>query len=426
MIRRQPTPPAAKPAQSRTVFVLGALILGTAGCSDSDPPAAPADTVAAADTAAEVDSAVAPTTCTTDAECADKLASVPCRKAVCYPDTGACGLAVVDDGSACDDGSSCTSDDRCQGGVCTGVAQMCEDNDPCTDNLCGDDGCFFANNTAPCDDGNPCTTQDTCTAGVCFGQARDCDDGNPCTDDACDEEGGCVHTNNTAPCLDGNGCTIEDVCVEGECRGQAVPGCLNLNPECGDGVCDEIEDCNSCEADCPTCCSAEQIPNCNGGCTTASWVDDGVCDGVLNCSETNWDGGDCEPECGFDGQFDCNGNCAPIADLGNGRCHGGSDGGVDYNCSEFDFDGGDCPLCPDDAVAACIVRCVPAELLENGVCDEELNCAKHEEDNNVCCPPMQTRNCGGTCVSAAIVGDGTCNAAMNCEATGFDGGDCPQ
>lgn len=47
-----------------------------------------------------------------------------------------------------------------------------------------------------------------------------CDDGNPCTDDICDGENGCIHTNNNAFCDDNDPCTPNDVCSNGVCKGE--------------------------------------------------------------------------------------------------------------------------------------------------------------------------------------------------------------
>ncbi|MHC5109614.1 MAG: hypothetical protein ACYTHJ_07025 [Planctomycetota bacterium] len=79
----------------------------------------------------------------------------------------------------------------------------CDDQDPCTDDVCGVDGvCSHAHNAAACDDGDPCTTDDACNAGVCVGGPPACT-GIGCEDcnengqaDECDiADGGSVDSN---------------------------------------------------------------------------------------------------------------------------------------------------------------------------------------------------------------------------------------
>ena len=52
----------------------------------------------------------------------------------------------------------------------------------------------------------------------------DCEDNNPCTDDVCDSEVGCVYSNNNAYCNDGDPLTFNDVCSSGLCVGSASDG----------------------------------------------------------------------------------------------------------------------------------------------------------------------------------------------------------
>jgi hypothetical protein len=52
------------------------------------------------------------------------------------------------------------------------VAVDCNDDNPCTNDLCDPQtGCVHVNNTSPCDDGNPGTPFDSCNAGVCVGSS---------------------------------------------------------------------------------------------------------------------------------------------------------------------------------------------------------------------------------------------------------------
>jgi len=47
-------------------------------------------------------------------------------------------------------------------------APDCDDDNPCTEDLAGDDGCSHKPVVGPCDDGNACTTSSLCVAGTCL------------------------------------------------------------------------------------------------------------------------------------------------------------------------------------------------------------------------------------------------------------------
>jgi hypothetical protein len=222
----------------------------------------------------------------------------PCTTDKCDPKTGQCATLPMKDGVPCDDGTKCTNQDACDQGVCLGVAVNCNDNNPCTDDVCdkqkgcspavltgspcSDDNpctigdtcdagscksgspkvcsapnvcvsatcdvtkngaCTFENLDpgTPCDDGSACTDKDGCSSGKCKGSTVNCDDGNPCTNDVCDPKFGCVTTPNTAPCdADGNACTSGDACKDKVC----VPGVKK--------VCDDGEPCTSDSCDAKT------------------------------------------------------------------------------------------------------------------------------------------------------------------------------
>lgn len=170
--------------------------------------------------------------------CADENS---CTTDSCDDETDAC--VHVNNTDPCGDGNACTSDDVCADGICAGVVTvLCDDKDPCTDNVCDTDSgnCSNPYNTVPCDDGNACSTGDTCDGGKCLGVAVPCDDKNPCTTDSCDEKDGqCIHDNNSSECDDGDVCTIGDACEGGLCTGtldEKNPACIPTTtttlPEC--------------------------------------------------------------------------------------------------------------------------------------------------------------------------------------------------
>ena len=104
-----------------------------------------------------------------------QLAQRPCDDAdtctadACNPASGACVYSQLDNGASCDDGQLCTEKDSCSKGTCKGVNTVCDDSNPCTDDVCApvDGKCVFSNNIKGCDDGDPCTPFDACSLGKC-------------------------------------------------------------------------------------------------------------------------------------------------------------------------------------------------------------------------------------------------------------------
>jgi len=148
-----------------------------------------------------------------------------------------------------------------------------------------------------CDDDNPCTVDVCAGEGVCShadmsgcslcASAGDCNDDDPCTRDACGPDGGCRITELAgclpcevaADCKDTNVCT-RDTCSEGVCRHDIRGACAQCVPDveiCGDAVdndCDGSVDC----AD-PNCAAAP-------GCESAG-CDAEVCG---DCQDNDGDG----------------------------------------------------------------------------------------------------------------------------------------
>ncbi|TNF23689.1 MAG: hypothetical protein EP329_26825 [Deltaproteobacteria bacterium] len=178
---------------------------------------------------------------------------------------GAC-VGQVNLGGACSDGDLCTTGETCQedGSCGMGVAVVCVDSNPCTQDLCDSaQGCRFPPDIGQtCDDDDKCTVSDTCDAdGRCVGAAkceaanacedvscdagtgacstaeRDCDDLNPCTNDSCDPGVGCRHENTAGSCNDGNLCTTGDHCTGGLCVGDAVTCDVANDTLCRENTC---------------------------------------------------------------------------------------------------------------------------------------------------------------------------------------------
>ncbi len=204
------------------------------------------------------------------------------------------------------------------GGGCRTAAD-CDDHNPCTEDICLDDGNCL---TKPMAHGTPCPAADQCHqegfcdgAGECWvGDEVDCDDEDPCTEDSCDpDQGGCTHDpiqgccSSDQDCADqGEGLTCDPEthrCVEGQGGCEADGDCVSDDPcrvgRCGEGgICEfeEVEGCCAADRDCATddpcvsearCdqetnrCRESRIPGC---CSS-----DQDCAGANPCQEGNCD-----------------------------------------------------------------------------------------------------------------------------------------
>ncbi|MSQ81426.1 MAG: hypothetical protein EXR77_00710 [Myxococcales bacterium] len=151
----------------------------------------------------------------------------PCTEDVCDLKSGLCQVNGIS-GPLCDDSNPCTLQDGCASGQCLGLAKVCDDGQPCTIDACdpGSGQCVASQlpQNSPCNDGQSCTTGDICKAKGCAGNPKaegsPCSDGNPCSvDDGC-VGGTCVAAGKEADgsgCTDGNPCTAADSCNNGQC-----------------------------------------------------------------------------------------------------------------------------------------------------------------------------------------------------------------
>ena len=135
---------------------------------------------------------------------------------------GECQVIPKEDGESCDDNSECTNQDRCLKSDCVGSRIECVDSIGCTVDTCDDElGCIFEPVDEKCEDDNRCT-QDICGAFGCENPPEPI--GTVCHQNGCAEIGfcligGCVieEVPNGFPCEDGNSCTGGDSCQEGVC-----------------------------------------------------------------------------------------------------------------------------------------------------------------------------------------------------------------
>ncbi|MFH1529953.1 MAG: hypothetical protein ABIK09_04355 [Pseudomonadota bacterium] len=207
------------------------------------------------------------------------------------------------DGSTADSGTGDTGPEDSMASdtlVDTGPTPDCEVNDDCA-HLSGDPCTFwFCHPTQktckpatfpdgdPCSDDDVCTVGDTCEDGACVSGAvilppEAWDD--PCNELACDPLTGWHPVPVTGPCDDEDPCTSEDQCHAGVCVGG---GDLCPDPGCGDGICQDLEHCESCPEDCgacgTNCCSVHEGKGC----------DDPTCQGAVCgvdvfCCNSQWD-----------------------------------------------------------------------------------------------------------------------------------------
>ncbi|MFO0746174.1 MAG: hypothetical protein U1F43_10940 [Myxococcota bacterium] len=336
-------------ARARTAVALAALVGWTACDALSERPGATSD-------ATIVDTAPPPESCSGDGDCDDGhactvdrclagddgvrhcawsvadgmcFANNVCAAAgelrgglgceVCDPAADARGWTRRDDGASCDDGDACTTGETCAGGECTGQAVDCDDDNPCTREVCDRvAGCVVTPVAGQsCDDGVRCTVDDRCDdAGRCGGQANSCDDGDPCTVDACSELAGCSHVvTDGLACEDGDACSDNDTCQAGTCTAggatncddgntctvdhcDAVAGCVHLptlSPCClgVSSVCDDQNPCtdDQCDALTGACSYAANRASCDDGdpCTLDDVCADLACTGgrARDCDDHN-------------------------------------------------------------------------------------------------------------------------------------------
>ena len=162
-----------------------------------------------------------------------------CRRSVCAPKSGTCGLKDVNETGLCEaDGNPCTPHDRCAKGVCTAGANLCA----CTQNAdceSADDG-NACNGTLYCDKSAADATQWSCAVNLATAVTCDTSSDTACRRAVCAPSTGKCGPKAVfvgQPCDDGEPCTAGDTCVvgakgDGECAaGVAACGCVK-NADC--------------------------------------------------------------------------------------------------------------------------------------------------------------------------------------------------
>lgn len=208
-----------------------------------------------------------------------------------------------------DDGDACTVDSCDATAGCIHAFIVCNDDNPCTDDVCNGGVCEYTpDDTNSCEDGVFCNGTASCLDGSCVAVSAcppigdrclvvtcdeendecditgKCDDGTFCTTDFCDPEtGDCGYIDTCPAAIDPENCLVYGRCDEEAQTCPADP----LEPCCGNGIVEAGEECES-HADCPAgtvcigcTCTTGPDPECAGQ----------VCGGLLNCNP--------EAGCGF-------------------------------------------------------------------------------------------------------------------------------
>ncbi|MCO4760837.1 MAG: hypothetical protein KC502_04995 [Myxococcales bacterium] len=327
-----------------------------------------------------------------------------CSLESCDPKTGKCVVASAKDGTSCDkDGTVCTQGDACKSGACTaGKKRDCDDNKPCTADVCHKlAGCLHNAQAGTCTDGNACTAKDACINGSCQGALVVCNDGKACTKDSCDKQKGCVTAALTGTtCDDGSACTEKDVCTAGVCKGGAAKSC------------DDSNACTKDSCDPKSGCSSVALPNavsCSDGdpCTSGDACAGGKC--AVGPKKTCDDGNVCT----IDACDDKSGKCSTSPAKKGAPC---DDGNL---CTASGCDSGKCvatstKACTDSNKCTADGKCDP----KTGACS--VGQTKACDDGDKCTLDLCDPASGG-CVASPIAGcSGPCLSNTDCD----DGNPC--
>jgi len=268
----------------------------------------------------------------TECEFAD-IETAECDKAVCTSG-GVCEVVSAEDGAKCKETDACAKHVCLEGECIAQLLQDCEDDNPCTNDVCAPDtGCVYTYNEDLCDDSNPCTMGDHCKMGKCIGEENicQCTTDEECADfedgDYCNGVVGCIESECVAkpdtvvvcepspdaclsivcvpasgdcvpeffqdgtPCDDADICTAGDACFGGKCEGILI-GCDDENT-CTDDSCDPELGCQHAPNSNP--CDDDDI------CTLKDKCIAGICIGTspMDCDDANLCTKDkCNPESG--------------------------------------------------------------------------------------------------------------------------------
>ena len=384
----------------------------------------------------------------------------------CDQITGLCSNPQKIDGTPCDDRDLCTQEDKCFGGVCTGldpvvcpVPGQCQE-DPVCNPATGTCPVVFVPNGTACDDSVACTKNDICTNGTCAGTAYTCSPptgGGTCTKAFCDGEGGCGFTVNPGKCFingtcrnanqansknycqicdpsrsqtewsnrdgltcsDNDPCTFNDMCVDGYCTGTPYV-CDNQGLSCvtsvclGDGTCNTTITVGKCAID-GACWNVNALNPAN------------TCESCQSSSQTSWTPRAQNSTCD-------DGNSCTHSD----KCDGGVCVGIEYTCPGGDLD---CTAPECDGLGGCSTPVIPGYCAIDGVCYQEgatdpanscqvchpgfSQISWAVKANDAPCDDGDPCTTGDKCSSGQCVGPlATCDDGLDCTTDFCDDGVC--
>ena len=265
----------------------------------------------------------------------------------------------------------------------------CNDNDPCTDNVCSGGKCSNPQNGAPCDDGDPCTQNDYCKKGVCAGTGQCTDtveDTSPDTsvDASGDVTGDAADTGPVTNCTKAEWDSTTNIgfvtalgtCGTGTCKPAGAPLSNVLDKSCmADCIAQAYPmgtKCADCFGDLAVCVSTQCSSSCSN--FVSATVTDPAC---IACAAAN---------CGK-ALTACTGFQAP-------------DCGADADCD-------DKSVCTTDKCnnMHCENTAIPCD--DGNACTTD-SCNKTKGCTSVALPTSVTCNDGNACTSGDNCGTGTC------------------
>jgi hypothetical protein len=162
----------------------------------------------------------------------------------------------------CDDGLMCNGFELCQ--LCTGC--FLNSDLPCCDQSAKCSPGVVLPRGTPCPNGNACDGTETCSDGVCLpGRSLECIPRRACEVPGCNPATGCTFTPMGCPCVNDQECDDLNPCTEDACD---IEGCSN--PPATGASCDDGNSCNGAES----CREGQCVRGSAPICTKASSIDE--------------------------------------------------------------------------------------------------------------------------------------------------------